>query len=115
MKPLALQLACVGGLRQGQADKTAGLMVGRALMKSPTQASVPRVILRVKLTYDDFVLFPDERAGSGTNWSMGRAYVTPSPNTRHQQISGDLFALIVIPRRMSFVSTDELVRDSTAP
>jgi Uma2 family endonuclease len=47
---------------------------------------------RVKLTYDDFVLFPDD--GKRHELIDGEHYVTPSPNTRHQQISGDLFALI---------------------
>ena len=47
---------------------------------------------RVKLTYDDFVLFPDD--GKRHELVDGEHYVTPSPNTRHQQISGDLFALI---------------------
>ena len=39
---------------------------------------------RVKLTYDDFVLFPDD----GTRHELidGEHYVTPSPNIRHQQI-----------------------------
>ena len=60
-------------------------------MKSPTQAS-PEGDLRVKLTYDDFVLFPDD--GKRHELVDGEHYVTPSPNTRHQQISGDLFALI---------------------
>jgi Uma2 family endonuclease len=46
----------------------------------------------VKLTYDDFVLFPDD--GKRHELIDGEHYVTPSPNTRHQQISGDLFALI---------------------
>ena len=60
-------------------------------MKSPTQAS-PEGDPRVKLTYDDFVLFPDD--GKRHELVDGEHYVTPSPNTRHQQISGDLFALI---------------------
>jgi Uma2 family endonuclease len=46
----------------------------------------------VKLTYDDFVLFPDD--GKRHELIDGEHYVTPSPNRRHQQISGDLFAPI---------------------
>ena len=46
----------------------------------------------LKLTYDDFVLFPDD--GKRHELIDGEHYVTPSPNTRHQQIAGDLFALI---------------------
>jgi Uma2 family endonuclease len=46
----------------------------------------------LKLTYDDFVLFPDD--GKRHEIIDGEHYVTPSPNTRHQQISGDLFASI---------------------
>jgi Uma2 family endonuclease len=46
----------------------------------------------VKLTYDDFVLFPDD--GKRHELIDGEHYVTPSPNTRHQQISTDLVALI---------------------
>ena len=46
----------------------------------------------VKLTYDDFVLFPDD--GKRHELIDGEHYVTPSPNTRHQQISVDLLALI---------------------
>jgi Uma2 family endonuclease len=39
----------------------------------------------VKLTYDDFVLFPDD----GTRHELidGEHYVTPSPNTKHQSVS----------------------------
>jgi len=46
----------------------------------------------VKLTYDDFVLFPDD--GKRHELIDGEHYVTPSPNLRHQQISGNLYLLI---------------------
>ena len=46
----------------------------------------------VKLTYDDFMLFPDD--GKRHELIDGEHYVTPSPNTRHQRISGNLFLLI---------------------
>ena len=46
----------------------------------------------VKLTYDDFVRFPDD--GKRHELIDGCHYVTPSPNTRHQEISGRLHALI---------------------
>ena len=39
----------------------------------------------VKLTYDDFVLFPDD--GLRHELIDGEHYVTPSPNTKHQAIS----------------------------
>jgi len=45
----------------------------------------------LKLTYDDFVLFPDD--GKRHELIDGEHYVTPSPNIRHQQIQGDLFGL----------------------
>jgi len=40
---------------------------------------------RVKLTYDDFVQFPDD--GKRHELIDGEHYVTPSPNTKHQAIS----------------------------
>lgn len=46
----------------------------------------------VKLTYDDFVRFPDD--GQRHELIDGAHYVTPSPNTRHQRISGNLHLLI---------------------
>jgi len=46
----------------------------------------------VKLTYDDFVLFPDD--GKRHELIDGEHYVTPSPNRKHQKISGNLFLLI---------------------
>jgi Uma2 family endonuclease len=46
----------------------------------------------VKLTYDDFVHFPDD--GMRHELIDGEHYVTPSPNTRHQTIAGTLFGMI---------------------
>jgi Uma2 family endonuclease len=47
---------------------------------------------RVKLTYDDFVLFPDD--GKRHELIDGEHYVTPSPSIRHQVISGRLHLLV---------------------
>ena len=46
----------------------------------------------VKLTYDDFVHFPDD--GMRHELIDGEHYVTPSPNRRHQKIVGELFGQI---------------------
>jgi Uma2 family endonuclease len=46
----------------------------------------------VKLTYDDFVLFPDD--GQRHELIDGEHYVTPSPNTRHQTVSMNLLLAI---------------------
>ena len=46
----------------------------------------------VKLTYDDFLLFPDD--GMRHELIDGEHYVTPSPNTRHQRISRNLLVAI---------------------
>jgi len=46
----------------------------------------------VKLTYDDFVLFPDD--GMRHELIDGEHYVTPSPNRKHQKVSGNLHLLI---------------------
>lgn len=46
----------------------------------------------VKLTYDDFVHFPDD--GKRHELIDGEHFVTPSPNMRHQGILGNLYFLI---------------------
>jgi Uma2 family endonuclease len=43
-----------------------------------------------KLTYDDYVLFPDD--GRRRQLIDGEVYVSPSPNARHQRIAGRLYA-----------------------
>jgi Uma2 family endonuclease len=47
---------------------------------------------RVRLTYDDFLLFPDD--GARHELIDGEHYVTPSPNIRHQAILGNLYFLV---------------------
>ena len=42
----------------------------------------------MKLTYDDFVLFPDD--GKRHELIDGEHYVTPSPTTKHQRVSMNL-------------------------
>jgi len=46
----------------------------------------------VKLTYDDFLLFPDD--GMRHELIDGEHFVTPSPNTKHQSVSVTLTMLI---------------------
>jgi Uma2 family endonuclease len=46
----------------------------------------------VKLTYDDFLHFPDD--GKRHELIDGEHYVTPSPNMKHQAVSGNLFFLL---------------------
>jgi Uma2 family endonuclease len=46
----------------------------------------------VKLTYDDFVLFPDD--GKRHELIDGEHYVTPSPTSKHQTIAWNLGGLI---------------------
>jgi Uma2 family endonuclease len=46
----------------------------------------------LKLTYDDFLLFPDD--GQRHELIDGEHHVTPSPNLRHQDILGRLYLLI---------------------
>jgi Uma2 family endonuclease len=46
----------------------------------------------LKLTYDDLLLLPEDR--NRHELIDGEHYVTPSPNTKHQRVSGSLFLLI---------------------
>jgi len=46
----------------------------------------------VKLTYDDFVLFPDD--GKRHELIDGEHFVTPCPNTKHQVVCGNLYWLL---------------------
>jgi len=46
----------------------------------------------VKLTYDDFLLFPDD--GQRHELIDGEHYVTPCPITKHQRVSGNLYWLL---------------------
>jgi len=46
----------------------------------------------LKLTYDDYLLFPDD--GNRHELIDGEHYVTPSPKLNHQGISGNLYLLI---------------------
>jgi Uma2 family endonuclease len=60
-------------------------MAGRDQVRAANPAAV-------KLTYDDFVLFPDD--GKRHELIDGEHYVTPSPNTKHQRVAGSLYLLI---------------------
>jgi Uma2 family endonuclease len=46
----------------------------------------------VKLTYEDFLQFPDD--GKRHELIDGEHYVTPSPNTKHQRVSGNVYWLL---------------------
>ena len=60
-------------------------MAGRDQVRAANPAAV-------KLTYDDFVRFPDD--GKRHELIDGEHYVTPSPNTEHQTVAGALHGLI---------------------
>ena len=50
--------------------------------------AMPSSAERRRLTYDDFLLFPDD--GQRHELIDGEHYVTPCPNTRHQELTGRL-------------------------
>jgi hypothetical protein len=56
------------------------VVLGR--LKGPERVNVRPSPSRMKLTYDDFLLFPDD--GNRHELIDGEHYVTPSPNPRHQ-------------------------------
>jgi Uma2 family endonuclease len=58
----------------------------------PGSDDVKAATPRLKLTYDDFVLFPDD--GKRHELIDGEHYVTPAPNIRHQRLLGRLHLLI---------------------
>jgi Uma2 family endonuclease len=62
----------------------------------------------VKLTYDDFVLFPDD--GKRHELIDGEHYVTPSPNRKHQAIAWNLTAMIG-----TYLESHHVGRAFTAP
>jgi hypothetical protein len=53
---------------------------------------LPAVPADTRLTYDDFLLFPDD--GKRHEIIDGVHYVTPSPNLRHQDLVGRLYLTI---------------------
>src|SRR6476469_4081361 len=59
-------------------------------MAGTDRATTPRSA--VKLTYDDFLLFPDD--GKRHELIDGEHYVTPSPSRKHQAIVWNLAATI---------------------
>ena len=62
----------------------------------------------VKLTYDDFLLFPDD--GQRHELIDGEHYVTPSPNTAHQVIVGNLYFVL-----RGYLETNQLGQVFMAP
>jgi Uma2 family endonuclease len=58
----------------------------------PRSDDVKAAVPRLKLTYDDFVLFPDD--GKRHELIDGEHYVTAAPNLWHQQLLGRLHLLI---------------------
>jgi len=58
----------------------------------PGTDGAPPTHAGVKLTYDDFVLFPED--GQRHELIDGEHYVTPCPNTKHQQILLNLTLLL---------------------
>jgi Uma2 family endonuclease len=76
VRPGGAQLAVLSGYNER--------MAGSDDMKAANSA--------VKLTYDDFVHFPDD--GKRHELIDGEHYVTPSPNTKHQTVSMNLLVAI---------------------
>ena len=58
----------------------------------PGSDSTPPTGPRVRLTYDDFVHFPDD--GMRHELIDGEHYVTPAPSWKHQTVIGNLYVHI---------------------
>jgi Uma2 family endonuclease len=56
--------------------------------------AMPPITERKRLTYDDFLLFPDD--GKRHELIDGEHFVTPSPNLRHQELLGRLHLAIAM-------------------
>ncbi len=63
-----------------------------SVMSGGHPTNEPALHGRLKLTYDEFMLFPDD--GLRHELIDGEHYVTPSPNLKHQKVSGNLYLLI---------------------
>jgi Uma2 family endonuclease len=74
----------------------------------PGRDDAPRTESSVKLTYDDFVLFPDD--GKRHELIDGEHFVTPSPNTKHQAVATNLTGII-----WSWLDTHPVGRVFAAP
>ena len=59
-----------------------------------------------KLTYEDFLSFPDD--GRRHELIDGEHYVTPSPNTRHQRLVARLFDAIYDHLKVRWIVDPEL-------
>jgi Uma2 family endonuclease len=81
---------------------------GRYNERMPGKDDVTTANSRVKLTYEDFLLFPDD--GKRHELIDGEHYVTPCPNTKHQQVSGNLHFLL-----RSYLETNPIGRIFYAP
>ena len=95
MAESARSLARVCVNRAVQAIPTAGtpLAIDDVTMeRMPGSDEVKATSPRVKLTYEDFLQFPDD--GKRHELIDGEHYVTPSPNTKHQRVSGRLYLTI---------------------
>jgi Uma2 family endonuclease len=51
-----------------------------------------KVIENIKLTYEDYLLLPDDR--NRYEILDGELNVIPAPTTKHQSVSGNLFVLL---------------------
>jgi Uma2 family endonuclease len=63
-------------------------------MAGVEEKAMPPVRRDTRLTYDDFLLFPDD--GRRHELIDGEHYVTPSPNLRHQRLVGRMHAAFVL-------------------